>query len=1214
MNDSKGHTPAAETASPSGRNTLLKRCVKILAWIAGIWLGLLLIMQIVLSPSILNSIIDRYASDFIDGDLEFKRVKVEMFRHFPNAGISIEEGALTYPAERYDSLENAGPQGILLYGGCGEEADTLASFRHFSAGINIASLLTGKISIPYVRLDKPRIFAHSYDSLNANWNIFRTSSSDTTETVLPPISVGRIRLTGHPHIVYTDSRDTLFAMIDVSSMSFDGRLDTRRASRNRISLEFDSMLVAGRIAADTIGLNMERLHMHEHNDHMDIHASAKALLATRAFGRIHIPISIKGTAGFPDRNADAIALHGFKAEIAALPIDFDLDLRRKDGHMNIDGRFAVEGCKIEDLTDGFLRNIIPATADIRTDAVISLSGTCSGTLGNGTLPAFDVSMDIPQSRIKHKSLEHEVILALSAEAGTDDEGRVNASIGKLKVSTYGMDIDAMIDASDVLSEDPLIGIDGKIRASADSLATFLPKDSGITAEGGVDAKLKGSIKLSQMDIYNFGQAEISGDMTSERFTFRSPGDTISVALQGIAVSIGPESKTSVRNPEQTFRLLGINGNISNAEVALKDVMTFSGSSMSFSAKNSTEALSGKEKERIHPLGGHLKAAELALKDGDGMSITLDNTENSFQMVPKDGHPDIPVLSLNSSNKRIYLRDNTNRIILTDADLNGTAAMNSIERRQKRRAFMDSLALANPNIPRDSLMAQMRARRNADFTVPEWMEEEDFKAGDINFSLDGILAEYFRKWDISGRVRVRTGILMTPYLPLRNILKGLDMSFDNNAVRINGFKLNSGKSEIAAKGSLGGLRRALLGRGTYRLDLDLSTEKMDADELLAALSTGASFTPPSDKEEMAEASDSEFLQMVTADSLIKEDVSPLIIVPADLNADIGINAAGVRFSDLFIDSLTADIVMKERCMQIVNSKASTNMGKAEFEGFYATRSKKDIKTGFNFNLTDVTSEKVIAMMPAIDTIMPLLKSFSGLIDCELAATARLDTMMNVLTPTINGVIRIGGENLRMSENKVFSDLARKLKFKNSKEGRIDRMTVEGVIKDNILEVFPFVLELDRYTLALSGLHNLDMSYRYHASIIRSPIVFKVGVDIYGPDFDNMKFKIGKPKYRSTDVPVFTAVIDETRINLAESIRGIFEKGVDIAVRENEKQAAINEHKARIGYINAAEQQIEELTAEEQRQLEEERVKADTVLSVDSLSISNTLNEMIINKNR
>jgi hypothetical protein len=246
-------------------------------------------------------------------------------------------------------------------------------------------------------------------------------------------------------------------------------------------------------------------------------------------------------------------------------------------------------------------------------------------------------------------------------------------------------------------------------------------------------------------------------------------------------------------------------------------------------------------------------------------------------------------------------------------------------------------------------------------------------------------------------------------------------------------------------------------------------------------------------------------------------------------------------------------------------------------------------------------------------MPLLKSFSGLIDCQMAATASLDTCMNILTPSINGVVRIEGENLTMKDNEVFSSLAQKLKFKNRKEGRIDKMTVEGVIKDNTLEVFPFILDLDRYTLALSGLQNMDMSYKYHVSIIRSPIVFKVGVDIYGPDFDNMKFKIGKPKYRTTDVPVFTAVIDQTRINLAESIRGIFEKGVEIAVKENERQDAINAHKENIGYVNAAEQDMEELTAEEQRQFEEESMKAEAVLPVDSLSISRTLNEMIIKRN-
>ena len=274
----------------------------------------------------------------------------------------------------------------------------------------------------------------------------------------------------------------------------------------------------------------------------------------------------------------------------------------------------------------------------------------------------------------------------------------------------------------------------------------------------------------------------------------------------------------------------------------------------------------------------------------------------------------------------------------------------------------------------------------------------------------------------------------------------------------------------------------------------------------------------------------------------------------------------------------------RCMQILEAKARTNMGQAAFDGFYATRTKKDIRTGFNFSLTDMTSEKVIGMMPAIDTVMPLLKSFKGLIDCEIAATASLDTNMNVVTPTANGVIRISGEDLTMSDNEVFSSLAKKLKFKNNKEATIDRMTVEGMMKDNVLEIFPFILELDRYTLALSGLQYMDMSYRYHASIIRSPIVFKVGVDIYGPDFDHMKFKIGKPKYRNTAIPVFTAEIDQTRINLAESIRNIFEKGVDMAVKENERQEVITYHKTKIGYINAADQDMEELSEDELQKLD------------------------------
>ena len=85
-------------------------------------------------------------------------------------------------------------------------------------------------------------------------------------------------------------------------------------------------------------------------------------------------------------------------------------------------------------------------------------------------------------------------------------------------------------------------------------------------------------------------------------------------------------------------------------------------------------------------------------------------------------------------------------------------------------------------------------------------------------------------------------------------------------------------------------------------------------------------------------------------------------------------------------------------------------------------------------------------------------------------------------------------------------------------------------------------------------------------------------------DNMKFKIGRAKYKDANVPVFSSVIDETRLNLLESIRNIFSKGVDAAVRENERQEAVTEYKEDIGYRNAAETDIEELSSEESAELE------------------------------
>lgn len=1173
------------------------KVIRILLWAVGIWAALLVAIEIALSSSTATGIVNRYAAEYVDGDLSFGRISVSTFRHFPTVSLTLEDFSITYPSDRFDHLEATGPQGHLLYKGCGAEADTLASFSRFSASMKILPLIAGKISIPRLELVKPRIFAHVYGDGSANWDIFRfpedtVSADEDKSSGLPDITIGRLALSDRPHIVFTDSRDTLFAMINLRRAGLEGRLTTGKTSRNRIDFTLDSMLVAGRLAADTIAFRLDQLHVHEHRQHMDFHAQAKTNLATHAFGRMQIPIEMEGSLRFPKDTVPAFAVEDLRLEVASVPIKADADIRLMDGRTGINGTVGIDRCKVSDVMNGFVKNIVPAVCEISTDAEISLTADISGYYDHATgkLPDIQACLSVPQTAVSHKDFSHSLQLGLEATAGTDSEGRIDMTLKDLNVSTIGLALKAEGGVKDVLGQDPSITLDGKVKADFDSLSVFIPDTLGIESHGALEAGIKGNIRMSQMDMYNFSRTELTGSITGDSLILRSVRDTIDANIQGLSVTLGPEERVMRRDSTRTRRLMAVTGKLAKADITYKEDLKINAEKLVVSAKNSMSS----DTSRINPLRGTLEAKTLSVRDASASSVRLDNTVNSFTVRPKRGHPKVPVLSLSSNNKRITLAAQNNRAILTDAGVKATAAMNTVERASRRNEFLDSLAKVYPDIPKDSLFRHSRAQRAAR-PLPDWLSEEDFREKDIDIRLDESLAKYFREWDLSGDVDIRTGIIMTPYFPLRNIIRGFEVHFNNDEIGIDSAKVMTGKSEIAAKGTLSGLKRALAGRGRNRsalkLDLDITSDGMDANELLKAYTVGARYNPENAKEDMAEVSNSEFLQMVIADTTAAEEAgSSLFVIPANIVADISIDASGIKYSELDINSLKAQLLMKERCVQITNTSASSNMGGITFDAFYSTRTKEDLKTGFSLNFEDITAERVIALMPAADTLVPMLKSFKGLLNCEIAATAQLDTNMNILTPSINGVMRISGDDLSLSDNELFRTLAKKLFFKNKKEGKIDKMVVEGLIKDNTFEIFPFVMKVDRYTLAMSGVQNLDMSFRYHVSVLRSPFLIRLGIDLSGPDFDNMKFRIGRAKYKSTKVPVFSSVIDETRINLVESIRSIFSKGVEAAIRENERQEVIAGHKQEIGYIQAVDLELEELSAEEAKQLEADEAAA------------------------
>lgn len=1158
---------------------LLRKTGKAVLWTVCTLIAMLAIAQAVLSSGALDKLIDRYAQEFIDGNISHKGIRISLFRRFPNISADIQDFNITYPADRFDHLESEGNHRRLEDKGSGETADTLAAFDRFHISINVLSLINGKINIPFAQLAAPRIYAHRYHDGQANWDVIKLPESQDNESEenssgsLPSIKLGRISMTDHPHIVYTDSKDTLSAVVDLKQVVL-----------GRKGIRLDSLFVAGRTAKDTIAFGMENLSIRKGRESLDLHAKANAMLATSVTGRMRIPIEIGSTFEVTAGEHTEVSIQEMKADIASVPITAAGDLTLMDDRIAVSGSVSINGCKVKEVVDDFVKRFVPSAANIKTDATVTMELNCDGeyVYSTGELPFLSARVIVPESSVQFKGIDNDMKIRLDASAFTADGVQLVASVKDMSLKSKGIAMNLVAESENILSEDPELFIDGEMHADLHELATFLPDTTGIEAAGKIQASLEGRLRPSCLDIYGFSQAAAESSITADSLIFRSPSDSIDINIDRMEITAGPEEKVSKRDSSKVFHLMGIKAAVSRM-AASYGALALRGEEVNISAMNSTDT---QDTSKVAILGGRLNAKRIFMHDASGTSIILKGTSNGFQMLPLRDRPDVPMLTISSTNERIAMKYGVNRAILSDAGIKASAVMSTVERRQRARNFMDSLARQYPDIPKDSLMLHLRKQMDSR-TVPEWLKEEDFRKQDINIKLDETLARYFREWEMNGKLDVGSGILITPYFPARNTLNGLKISFNNDKVAIDSLKAHSGSSEIGAKGQLTGLRRALLGRGGLKLDLDIYSDEVNANELLAAYSAGSRYTPPQDSEAMSEASDEEYLEMVTSDTLtVTDSVPALIVIPSNLNAEIRLNAKDITYSDLEIDRLSSKLLMKERCVQITGTEAASNFGNIDFEGFYSTRTKKDIKAGFSFNFKDITAEKVIGLMPAIDTLIPLLKSFNGQLNCEVAATAGIDSAMNIIPSTINGIMRIVGRNLAIRDSEMYSSLARKLMFKNKKEGLINEMSVEGIISDSMLEVFPFIVKLDRYTLALSGIHNMDESFRYHASLIKSPFLIKLGVDVYGDNFDEMKFKIGKAKFKNTNVPVFSSVIDTTKVNLVNSIRNIFDKGVEAAISENERREAIEKHRKEIGYVRAVDQKLEELSDSEQKQMKEQ----------------------------
>lgn len=1191
----------------------LRLALCIAGGVLGFVLALLVVAQILLSPKVCTSLVMKHYPQFIDAKLDCDRVYVSFFRHFPAVTANIDNLVITYPSERFDSIRAAGSGYLMEYAGVSRAVsdsltarmDTLASFDRFTAAVNVLPLLHGCVNVKNLELMHPRAFLHVFNDSTANYNILKplpTSDEDTTsESGLPEIVVRKLRLGDRARIVYTDRTDTLMSMLALKDLSFAGRLSTDDFINSRFEVSLDTLMVLGKYKSDTLLFDINGLNARDNRGHVKLEGSADAYAATRAFGRLKVPFAVDGAVDLSQEDSVLnVRCRDLKLDIATIRTIFNLKAGLGD-RIALNGNVRIPELDFQTLLDGYAVNFFPDAAKIHTDARMNARAAFDGwyDTATGELPAIDAYVKIPRCRISHsdfKGLEPDMELdvRLSASQG----GPVNADVRTLYVKSEGMLLDVSGKGYNLLSDASSADVSASLAVSLDTLGRFLDDRLGMTMRGSLSAKAEGHLPVRDFDIYNPGSLDFKADAAADDVSLVSYDDSLRMFLNRLDLKVAlMEDKFHLSNMPDT-KTLGAVVKFDSLFVDITDKLNAEGKDISFLAQTSPLENKINDSTSYHPLSIMLSLGDISVEGQDSLSIHLRNSKNMATVAPSKDDRSVPVVMVRSDNKYLRAKSGFDRLFLKNLAFDAKARMNKPRGKSLFKHYSDSLYRVHPDWNRDSLRAHMHARsRRAE--TPVWMQEEDFLKSDISFDFGESFRKYFTLWNVDGTLSMGMVSVATPAFPLRTSLSGFHGSFNNDAVNLDSLRLRSGASRLSANGSVSNLRNTLLRKGVIKARLYLDSDTLSVGELLNAYALGQK-NMHTDLSYLADVDDEGYEDIVTSDTT--QLPTPLIVVPGNVDASLKLRGRGVSYSALNIDDFRVDVSMMERCMQITGLRAkSKDAGTVHADAFYSTESKQNICAGFDLYLLDISASKVIEIMPQIDTVMPLLHSFDGLLNCNMAATVQLDTNMNLITPTLDGVMRITGRDLHFNDSKEVEKMARMLWVKKPKRATIDTMTVEGVIKDNIVEVFPFIVKVDPWTMALAGVQNLDKSFSYHVSLLRTPFLIKLGANISGPDFDHMDFKLGKAMYRTPELPSFSKEIDQSRVNLLQSIRDVFTRGVKRAVMENRKSGeALQRSREAANYRRSASlEKLEELSGSE---------KAD----LDSLSVSSVADTSAVQK--
>ena len=325
------------------------------------------------------------------------------------------------------------------------------------------------------------------------------------------------------------------------------------------------------------------------------------------------------------------------------------------------------------------------------------------------------------------------------------------------------------------------------------------------------------------------------------------------------------------------------------------------------------------------------------------------------------------------------------------------------------------------------------------------------------------------------------------------ISNIDFLFNSTELDFKKSTFRIGQSDLSLQGSVIGIKEWLEGHdNVMKGELMLTSDMLNINEIMD-LTSGLG------------RKDDEPVEAAVEN---KEDHP--FMVPMGVDFTFGIRTKKSLYDNFDLNNLSGSLTVKDGTLILQEIGFTNKAAEMQLTALYQSPRPNNLFLAMDFHLLNVQINDLLHMVPYIDTLVPMLKTFDGQAEFHIGAETNLRSNYQPKISTLRAAADIEGKNLTVNDKFTFTKITDMLDVSTNGEYRVDSLDVQLTAFKDEIDLWPSQIAIGKYKVTVDGRMMLDKNGEYHLSVTQSPLPVRLGLKISGP-LNKLEYKLEDCKY-------------------------------------------------------------------------------------------------------